>query len=91
MEAEKSSESTAVPNGYEGHIERLSNEVNPINASATSSRVAKEKACKVWANSTRVGSDVGHRSVYSLDLPERMLHRIVKKFPQGGVLEYNDK
>jgi signal transduction histidine kinase len=61
-----------------------------MDASATASSMLKEKACKVLASSTRVGPDRDNPSIVSLDLPERMLHRIVEKFPQGGILEYGD-
>lgn len=91
MEAEKTAESAAEPNRRERHDHTLSSKVDLMSAAATSSKMPKEKACKILASSTRISSDVGDPSVSSLDVPERMLHRIVEKFPQGGVLEYDDK
>ena len=66
------------------------NQAAKINRPATFSRAPNEKACKVLASSTRVNSDMDIPSINYSDLPESMLQCIVEKFPQGGVLEYDD-
>jgi signal transduction histidine kinase len=91
MAVEETAGPTATPNRCGRHDQTPPNDANLMNASSEPTKVPKEKACKVLASSTHVESDVGNTSVYSLDFPERMLHRIVGKYPQGGVLKYDDK
>jgi hypothetical protein len=90
VDAEEAIKSTAALIGWERNDEALLEEIDQMDASATASTVPKEKACKVLASSTRVGPNRGNPSIISLHLPERILHRIVEKFPQGGILEYDD-
>ncbi len=90
--AEESAESMAALNMRERGDQPLSEEIGQMHTSVTPLVVSKERACKVLASSARLGS-VGenHAPVFSLDLPEKMLHHIVEKFPQGGILEYDEK